>query len=84
MSPSIEFASWREQQASWPAKGRHILAQHDHVVPYAASRDVVRLVGSSDKQEWVIKGGHVSVIAGLGAVTRTWPQLVGWLAPRSV
>lgn len=62
----------------------HILAQHDHVVPYAASRDVVRLVGSSDKQEWVIKGGHVSVVAGLGAVTRTWPQLVDWLAPRSV
>ncbi len=62
----------------------HILAQHDHVVPYAASRDVVRLVGSTDKQEWVIKGGHVSVVAGLGAVTRTWPQLVDWLAPRSV
>lgn len=62
----------------------HILAQHDHVVPYAASGDVVRLVGSTDKQEWVIKGGHVSVVAGLGAVTRTWPQLVDWLAPRSV
>jgi polyhydroxyalkanoate synthase len=62
----------------------HILAQHDHVVPYAASRDVVRLVSSADKQEWVIKGGHVSVVAGLGAVTRTWPQLVDWLAPRSV
>jgi polyhydroxyalkanoate synthase len=62
----------------------HILAQHDHVVPYAAAQDVVRLAGSTDKQEWVIKGGHVSVVAGLGAVTRTWPQLVEWLAPRSV
>ena len=62
----------------------HILAQHDHVVPYAAAQDVVRLAGSADKQEWVIKGGHVSVVAGLGAVTRTWPQLVDWLSTRSV
>jgi polyhydroxyalkanoate synthase subunit PhaC len=62
----------------------HVLAEHDHVVPYAASRDVVRLVGSRDKEEWVIKGGHVSLVAGVGAVTRTWPRLVGWLAPRSV
>jgi polyhydroxyalkanoate synthase len=62
----------------------HIVAEHDHVVPSAASRDLVRLVGSRDKEEWVIKGGHVSLVAGVGAVTRTWPRLVGWLAPRSV
>lgn len=62
----------------------HVLAEHDHVVPYASSRDLIRLVGSKDKEEWVIKGGHVSVVAGLGAVTRTWPRMVDWLAPRSV
>jgi polyhydroxyalkanoate synthase len=62
----------------------HVLAEHDHVVPYASSRDVVRLVGSRDKEEWIIKGGHVSLVAGLGAVTRTWPHIVQWLAPRSV
>jgi polyhydroxyalkanoate synthase len=61
----------------------HVLAEHDHVVPRAASADVMRLVGSADKEEWLIKGGHVSVVAGLGAVTRTWPRMVGWLAPRS-
>jgi polyhydroxyalkanoate synthase len=62
----------------------HVLAEHDHVVPYASSRDVVRLVGSRDKEEWVLKGGHVSLVAGLAAITRTWPRLAGWLAPRSV
>jgi polyhydroxyalkanoate synthase len=62
----------------------HVLAEHDHVVPYAASRDLVRLVGSRDKEEWVIKGGHVSLVAGVGAVTRTWPRIVEWLAPRSI
>jgi len=61
----------------------HVVAEHDHVVPTAASRDLVRLVGSRDKEEIVIKGGHVSLVAGTGAVTRTWPRLVSWLAPRS-
>ncbi|MCA0240667.1 MAG: alpha/beta fold hydrolase [Proteobacteria bacterium] len=61
----------------------HVVAEHDHVVPAAASRDLVRLVGSRDKDEWVIKGGHVSLVAGAGAVTRTWPRMVGWLAARS-
>ena len=62
----------------------HVLATHDHVVPYAAARDVIQQVGSRDKEEWTIKGGHVSVVAGLGAVTRTWPRMAAWLAARSV
>jgi polyhydroxyalkanoate synthase subunit PhaC len=62
----------------------HVMAEHDHVVPRASSEDVVRLVGSRDKEEWIIKGGHVSLVAGAGAVTRTWPRMAGWLAPRSV
>jgi polyhydroxyalkanoate synthase len=62
----------------------HVVAEHDHVVPSAASRDLVPMVGSEDKEEWMIKGGHVSLVAGVGAVTRTWPRLVEWMAPRSV
>jgi len=40
MSTSLRWAPWREQQAAWPAEGRHILAQHDdaHVVVYQAYR----------------------------------------------
>lgn len=62
----------------------HVLAEHDHVVPPASSGDLVRLIGSDDKEEWTIKGGHVSLVTGAGAVTRTWPRLIEWLAPRSV
>lgn len=62
----------------------HVVAAHDHVVPAAASADLVRLAGSKDKQELVIKGGHVSLVAGVGAVTRTWPRIVEWLESRSV
>ena len=62
----------------------HVVAQDDHITPAAASRDLVQRVGSADKTELVIKGGHVGLVAGRGAETRMWPALAGWLAPRSV
>jgi polyhydroxyalkanoate synthase len=54
----------------------HLLAQDDHITPYASSCDLIRLVGSRDKTELVIKGGHVGLVAGRGAQTRMWPALV--------
>lgn len=62
----------------------HVAAEYDHIVPTAASRDLIGLIGSKDKQEIVIKGGHVSLVAGGNAVYRLWPQLDRWLAPRSI
>ena len=62
----------------------HLLAQDDHITPYASSRDLVPMAGSRDKQELIIKGGHVGLVAGRGAQTRMWPALEAWLAPRSV
>ena len=62
----------------------HVTAQHDHIVPAAASRDLVTLVGSPDKSEIVLKGGHVSLVAGGNAIYRLWPKLDAWLSHRSV
>ena len=62
----------------------HLLAQEDHITPYASSRDLVRRVGSADKQELILKGGHVGLVAGRGAELRMWPALDAWLAPKSV
>lgn len=61
-----------------------VAAQHDHIVPSEASKDLVDLVGSSDKMEIVLKGGHVSLVAGGNAVFRLWPKLSEWLGNRSV
>lgn len=61
----------------------HVLAQHDYLVPEASARDLVKLVGSEDKTEVVLKGGHVSLIAGSNAKHRLWPQLDAWLAERA-
>ncbi|MEM1436164.1 MAG: alpha/beta fold hydrolase [Pseudomonadota bacterium] len=60
-----------------------IVAQHDHLAPRKATEPLLRLVGSEDKQEVLLKGGHVSLIAGLNARRRMWPQLERWLAVRS-
>ena len=62
----------------------HLLAQDDHITPYASSHPLLDMIGSRDKQEIVLKGGHVGLVAGRGAETRMWPALDTWLAPRSV
>jgi polyhydroxyalkanoate synthase len=61
----------------------HLLAQDDHITPYPSSRDLVQRVSSSDREEVMIKGGHVGLVAGRGAQMRMWPALEAWLAQRS-
>jgi polyhydroxyalkanoate synthase subunit PhaC len=62
----------------------HVMAEHDHIVPYASAKDLVAMVGSADKTELLLKGGHVSLVAGANAGRRLWPELDAWLAERSV
>ena len=62
----------------------HLAAEHDHIVPRAASAPLLGMIGSADKQEIVLKGGHVSLVAGGNAIKRMWPTLAGWLAERSL
>jgi polyhydroxyalkanoate synthase len=60
------------------------MAQHDHIAPYEATRQLTELVGSEDREDVVLKGGHVSLVAGMNAVLRLWPKVNEWLAVRSV
>lgn len=62
----------------------HADAEHDHIVPYAAAQPLVAGVSSVDKEEIMLKGGHVSLIAGSNAVKRLWPKLDSWLQGRSL
>jgi len=61
----------------------HAVAEHDHIVPYDAAKHLIPRVASSDKEEVMLKGGHVSLVAGPNAVRRLWPKLDSWLAGRS-
>ena len=60
------------------------MAQHDHIAPYEATNALTTLVGSEDKEDIVLKGGHVSLVAGPNAVLRLWPKVNDWLSVRSV
>ncbi len=62
----------------------HVVAEHDHIVPYEAAKQLVPMVGSEDKKEVMLKGGHVSLVAGGNAIYRLWPQLDSWLSERSL
>ncbi|TXL73547.1 alpha/beta fold hydrolase [Vineibacter terrae] len=62
----------------------HAVAEHDHIVPYEAARHLIARVGSADKEEVILKGGHVSLVAGANAVKRLWPKVDSWLSGRSL
>ncbi len=62
----------------------HCVAEHDHIVPYPASQPLVPMIGSEDKTEVMLKGGHVSLVAGANAIRRLWPQIDSWLQERSL
>ena len=62
----------------------HVTAEHDHIVTTGASAPLIEKIGSADKEAVVLKGGHVSLIAGPNAVKRMWPILDHWLGAKSV
>jgi polyhydroxyalkanoate synthase subunit PhaC len=53
-------------------------------VPYAAAHPLIEQVSSTEKEEVVLKGGHISLVAGANAQKRLWPRLDAWLGARSV
>ena len=62
----------------------HVTAEHDHIVPTAASAPLIDMIGSTDKEQVTLKGGHVSLVGGPNAVRRMWPKLDDWMAEKSL
>ncbi len=62
----------------------HVVAKYDHIVPYESARCLVHKVRSADCTEEIIKGGHVSLVAGRNAINRLWPRIDEWLSERSL
>ena len=58
-------------------------AAQDYIAPPACVRALVDAVGSRDKQYMELPGGHISLIAGRGALQTCWPRVSDWLAARS-
>jgi len=61
----------------------NVMAEHDHMVPPAASELLGDLVGSSDVTELRIPAGHIGLAAGRDAKRNTVPRIIKWLNTRS-
>lgn len=62
----------------------NIVAQHDHIVSREAAQPLITRTSSTDSEEIVAKGGHVSLVAGTQALHRLWPRVDQWLSVRSI
>jgi poly[(R)-3-hydroxyalkanoate] polymerase subunit PhaC len=58
-------------------------AAQDYIAPPACVRALIDAVSSSDKEYIELPGGHISLIAGRGALRTCWPRVSDWLAARS-
>ncbi len=61
----------------------NVIAESDHITPPCQSERIMDLVGSSDKEVFRVRGGHIGIMAGRGAEKSTWPHIESWLAARS-
>ena len=50
---------------------------------FGDAKPLVATISSTDKEEVILKGGHVSLAAGPNAVKRLWPKMDDWLGARS-
>jgi polyhydroxyalkanoate synthase subunit PhaC len=61
----------------------NVIAEGDHITPPCQSEAILPRVGSTDKEIYRVRGGHIGIMAGSGAHKQTWPHIDSWLALRS-
>ena len=61
----------------------NVIAEADHISPPCQSEAILSYVGSTDKEIYRVRGGHIGIMAGSGAHKQTWPYIDSWLAARS-
>ena len=61
----------------------NVYGEKDNLVPPDAARPLIGLVGSDDREELVIPGGHAAMATGRHAVKVTLPGVVDWLRRHS-
>jgi polyhydroxyalkanoate synthase subunit PhaC len=61
----------------------NVIALADHISPPCQSESIMTKVSSKDQLLLKVKGGHIGMMAGSGALKYTWPHIDSWLATRS-
>src|SRR5258708_3645219 len=60
----------------------NVIALADHISPPCQSESIMTKVSSQDQRVLKVKGGHIGMMAGSGALKYTWPHIYEWLAAR--
>ena len=60
-----------------------MLGTRDHIVPHASAAPLLDLIGSPDKHEVRLDGGHVGLLVGRTAAHTTIPTIIEFLLQRS-
>ena len=61
----------------------NIAGKKDHICTLPQAGATMRLIGSQDKEFYVIDAGHVGLLTGSNAKKNLWPKIQSWLEPRS-
>jgi polyhydroxyalkanoate synthase subunit PhaC len=60
-----------------------IAGKKDHICTLPQAEAIMHLVGSKDKEFYVLDAGHVGLLTGSDAKKGLWPKVESWLAGRS-
>jgi len=83
MKGTLTIRGERVDLSSLRASLLNVIAQDDHITPPCQSARLLEKVGSTDKQELRVPGGHIGVMAGNAASKNTWPKVEAWIAAHS-
>jgi polyhydroxyalkanoate synthase subunit PhaC len=61
----------------------NIAGKKDHICTLPQAEATMRLIGSQDKEFYVVDAGHVGLLTGSDARKNLWPKMRSWLEPRS-
>lgn len=61
----------------------NIAGKKDHICTLPQAEATMDLVGSEDKEFFVLDAGHVGLLTGRGAKKGLWPKIDSWLSERS-
>ena len=57
----------------------NVAATADRIAPRSTTSAITRLIGSDDRSEELVEGGHVGIVVGRTASRDLWPRVGTWL-----
>ena len=80
---TLEIRGERVDLKKLTASVLNVIAEADHITPPCQSEAIMDELGTTDKEIFRVRGGHIGIMAGSGAEKTTWPHIDAWLSKRA-